>query len=96
MCSAFLIVRVELLYLAMVLLFVLQHFLQVQAAGQVALSQVVAELRNAEQALLCTHCFTVCTQEHTQREEGDKINTCEGQKPPFPSVLKCVTHSMYL
>lgn len=46
------------LYLAVVLSFVLQHLLQVQAAGQVALGQVVAELGDTEQALLCHHCFT--------------------------------------
>lgn len=46
-------------YLAMVLSLVLQHLLQVQTAGQVALGQVVAELRDAEQTLLCDHCFTV-------------------------------------
>lgn len=57
--------RVKGHYLAMVLPFVLQHLLQVQAAGQVALCQVVAELRDAEQTLLPAHCFTVCKQEHT-------------------------------
>lgn len=43
----------------MVLLFVLQHFLQEEAAGQVALSQVVAELWNTEQTLLHAHRFTI-------------------------------------
>lgn len=47
-------------YLAVVLSFVLQHLLQVQAAGQVALGQVVAELGDAEQVLLCHHCFAAC------------------------------------
>lgn len=45
-------------YLAMVLPLVLQHLLQVQTAGQVALGQVVTELRDAEQTLLGDHCFT--------------------------------------
>ena len=39
-------------YFAVVLLLVLQHLLHVQAAGQVALSKVVAQLRNTEQTLL--------------------------------------------
>jgi len=61
--------RVKGLYLAMVLLLVLQRLLQAQAAGQVAFSQVVAELRNAEQMRLDTHCVTVCKQEkHTHRK----------------------------
>lgn len=59
----------------MVLVFVLQHLLQVQAASQVALSQVVAELRNAEQTLLRAHCFAVCknkTHTHTQTNKQRK------------------------
>ncbi len=59
----------------MVLSFVLQHLLQVEAAGQVALSQVVAELRNTEQTLLPSHCFTAYTQEQTHKqiqEESEK------------------------
>lgn len=56
-----------LLYLAMVLSLVLQHLLQVQTAGQVALSQVVAELRDTEQMLLCTHRFTVLEEKYTKR-----------------------------
>ncbi len=55
--------RVKVPYLAVVLSLVLQHLLQVQAAGQVAFSQVVAELRNTEQTLLHTHGFTVRKQE---------------------------------
>lgn len=53
----------------MVLPLVLQHLLQVQTAGQVALGQVVAELRNAEQTLLTAHGFTVCKREHTNTGE---------------------------
>lgn len=68
--------RVKVPYLAVVLPLVLQHLLEVQAAGQVAFSQVVAELRNAEQTLLHTHCFTACKQEYThkQRKRATKIN----------------------
>lgn len=43
----------------MVLSFVLQHLLQEEAASQVALSQMVAELWNTEQTLLHAHCFTI-------------------------------------
>lgn len=65
-------------YLAVVLSFVLQHLLQVEAAGQVALCQVVTELRNAEQMLLHTYSFTVnrkkCAHTHKNKErvEGGK------------------------
>lgn len=85
------IVRVKVLYLAMVLPFVLQRLLQVQAAGQVALSQVVAELRNTEQLRLYAHCFTVCKQEnaHTNKH-GKRVN-----KSTFVNntimYLKCFT-----
>lgn len=79
------------LYLAMVLLFVLQHLLQVQAVGQVAFSQVVAELRNTEQMLLHTHCVTVCKQEYTQ-EESDKTFGKEQKSvlKMLQAVLKCL------
>lgn len=50
---------VRVAYLAMVLSFVLQHLLQEEAASQVALSQMVAELWNTEQTLLHAHCFTI-------------------------------------
>ena len=43
----------------MVLVFVLQHLLQEEAACQVALSQMVAKLWNAEQTLLHARCFAV-------------------------------------
>lgn len=52
-------------YLAMVLSFVLQHLLQIHATGQITLSQVVAELGDAEQTLLRAHCLTMIKQEHT-------------------------------
>lgn len=42
-------------YLAVVLSLILQHLLQVEAAGQVALSQVVAELGDTQKALLGHH-----------------------------------------
>lgn len=61
-------------YLAMVLLFVLQHLLQIHATGQITLSQVVAELGDAEQTLLRAHCLTMIKQEHT-RTHGKKKNS---------------------
>lgn len=79
-------------YLAVVQPLVLQHLLQVQAAGQVALGQVVAELGNTEQTLLRGHRFTARKQEHTHkqpREESDKINTGEQQKSIFKTASCC-------
>lgn len=55
-------------YLAVVLPLVLQHLLQVEAAGQVALSQVVAEFGDAQQALLCQH-RVVAANGTTEKEE---------------------------
>lgn len=82
----------------MVLVFVLQHLLQVQAASQVALSQVVAELRNAEQTLLRAHCFAVCknkththTHKQTNRGREDRIRACKERK----SVLKSASDRTY-
>lgn len=46
-------------YLAVVLSLILQHLLQVEAAGQVALGQVVAKLGDAQQALLRRHRVAV-------------------------------------
>ena len=63
-------------YLAMILSFVLQRLLQIQAAGQVAFSQVVAELRNTEQPLLRTPRFTVFKEEYTHTQaQAEKMNT---------------------
>ena len=88
--------RVKALYLAMVLMFVLQHLLQVQTACQVALSQVVAELRNAEQTLLRAHCFAVCKKTnkhtHTHTQTGKKsyrIRTCKERKSVLKSASDC-------
>lgn len=49
----------------MVLPLVLQGLLQVEAAGQVALGQVVAQLRHAEQARLDVHALPVAGHAHT-------------------------------
>lgn len=61
-------------YLAVVLSFVLEHLLQVEAAGQVALGQVVAELWNTEQSLLHAHGFTAAghrrKHKHGHGDEG--------------------------
>lgn len=78
-------------YLAMVLSFVLQHLLQVQAAGQVALRKVVAELRNTEQTLLPAHCFTARKQEYTQhqtQEDSEKHNTCKVYLKVLQAIFK--------
>lgn len=56
----------------MVLLFVLQRLLQVQAVGQEALSQVVAELRDTEQVLLHTHRVAAHKQQYTQETTFEK------------------------
>lgn len=64
---------VNILHLAMVLLFVLQHLLQVQGAGQVALGQMVAELRNTEQTLLHAHRFAADNGYTDKHEEHKSI-----------------------
>lgn len=77
-------------YLAMVLPFVLQHLLQVQTTGQVALSQMVAELRNTEQSLLRAHCFTVCEQEYKHRKKMTKSALSKKEKHILKYfTLKC-------
>lgn len=74
-------------YLAMVLSFVLQHLLQIHATGQITLSQVVAELGDAEQTLLRAHCLTMIKQEHTRTHgKKKKFNTCDGHRSVFEAV----------
>lgn len=55
----------------MVSAFVLQRLLQIQAAGQVALGEVVAELRDAEQMMLRTQSWALIEKKKACKERGN-------------------------
>lgn len=77
-------------YLAVILAFILEHLLDVEAAGQVALGQVVAKLRDAQQPGVDAHALSV------EESENRNVFTFHPQEQPGQDLTGLKLHYWFV